>query len=149
MNFLEACVSFFRNYVNFTTRASRSEYWYAQLFTILVSVILSLVDPTQSVEGIWSIAIILPSFAVTTRRLHDINRSGWHQLLGILVPIGSIAVLVWYCTKASDTNDVSALSAGGAATLGSVEVLERLAGLRNSGAISNEEYETEKQKLLK
>jgi hypothetical protein len=97
MGFGQAISSYFKKYVDFTGRASRSEFWFSTLFVVLVSIALYLVDRTVTLNGIWSLATLLPSIAMATRRLHDINRSGWHQLLGVLAPIGTIAVIVWYC----------------------------------------------------
>ncbi|HXV31888.1 MAG TPA: DUF805 domain-containing protein, partial [Sinorhizobium sp.] len=97
MNFGEAIASFFKNYVNFANRASRSEFWYAMLFAFGIPVILKIVDPTEILRGIFGLAVLLPTLAVGARRLHDINRSGWSQLLSWLFPIGTIAVIVWWC----------------------------------------------------
>ena len=106
MNFSEAISSFFRNYVNFSGRASRSEFWYSYLFLFIVGVILVIVDAVvknEIISSIWNLAALLPTLAMTTRRLHDINRSGWHQLLVGLFPIGTIALIIWYCKKSDDT----------------------------------------------
>ncbi|OWV78021.1 hypothetical protein ATY77_29585 [Rhizobium sp. R634] len=97
MGFGQAIGSYFKNYVNFRDRASRSEFWFSTLFVAIISIALYLVDSTEIFKTIWSLATFLPSIAMAARRFHDINRSGWHQLLGMLFPIGSIAVLVWYC----------------------------------------------------
>ncbi|RUM25680.1 DUF805 domain-containing protein [Rhizobium vallis] len=97
MGFGQAIKSYFKKYVDFTGRASRSEFWFSWLFVFLVASVLYAVDRTEILYWIWSLATLLPSIAMATRRLHDINRSGWHLLLGLLFPIGSIAVLVWYC----------------------------------------------------
>jgi len=113
MNFGEAVSSFFRNYVNFSGRASRSEFWYSYLFIFIVSVVLIVVDTAMNneiISSIWNLAIFLPTLAMNTRRLHDINRSGWHQLLAGFFPIGTIALIVWYCKKSDET-----------ATLGEIE----------------------------
>jgi uncharacterized membrane protein YhaH (DUF805 family) len=99
--FGQAISSYFKKYVDFSGRASRSEFWFSALFVALVSIVLYLVDRTATLNGIWSLATFLPSIAMAARRFHDINKSGWHQLLGILFPIGTIAVLVWYCRAPS------------------------------------------------
>ncbi|MFS8147958.1 DUF805 domain-containing protein [Rhizobium sp. BR 249] len=97
MGFGQAIGSYFKNYVTFRGRASRSEFWYSALFLSLVAIALLVVDRSQTLNRIWSLATFLPWIAVAARRLHDVNRSGWHQLLWFLFPIGTIAVLVWYC----------------------------------------------------
>ncbi|MGO4115173.1 DUF805 domain-containing protein [Rhizobium ruizarguesonis] len=101
MGFGQAISSYFKKYVDFSGRASRSEFWFSALFVVLVSIVLYLVDRTATLNGIWSLATFLPSIAMAARRFHDINRSGWHQLLGVLAPIGTIAVIVWYCRAPS------------------------------------------------
>lgn len=102
--FGQAIGSYFKNYVNFSGRASRSEFWYSVLFAVLVSVALYLVDRSETLNLIWSLATFLPSIAIAARRLHDVNRSGWWQLLALLFPIGTVVVLVWYC-RASTVED--------------------------------------------
>lgn len=150
MGFGEAISSFFKNYVNFNGRAARSEYWFAMLFLAIMSFIFGLIDRTDTLGSIWAIAMFLPGIAVAARRLHDINRSGWHQLLWILAPVGTIVVFCWYCTGARDGGSTTDQNLSKApATLDSVEVLERLAKLRASGAISAEEYEAEKKKIFR
>jgi len=87
MTFSEAISSGFRNYVGFSGRASRSEFWYWVLFSVLVSIALSIIDlallsgKTTVLSSIWSLATLLPSLAVGVRRLHDTDRSGWWDQL--------------------------------------------------------------------
>lgn len=102
MLFGQAVSSFFRNYVNFSGRASRSEFWYSMLFVVAASVVARFIDPFGVAGAIVNLGTFLPSAAVAARRLHDINRSGWHQLLSMVFPIGSIAMLAWYCREAPD-----------------------------------------------
>ncbi|RUL98062.1 DUF805 domain-containing protein [Rhizobium chutanense] len=104
MGFGQAIGSFFKNYVNFSGRASRSEFWYSALFASLVAVALYIVDRSGTLRLIWSLATFLPGIAVAARRLHDVNRSGWWQLIGLLFPIGPVVLLVWYC-RASTVGD--------------------------------------------
>ncbi|ANL47262.1 hypothetical protein AMC87_CH02591 [Rhizobium phaseoli] len=104
MGFGQAIGRYFKNYVNFSGRASRSEFWYSVLFVFLVAIALLVVDRSETLSRIWSLATFLPWIAVAARRLHDINRSGWWQLLGLLPLVGSLVVLVWYC-RASTMDD--------------------------------------------
>lgn len=94
-----------RNYVGFSGRARRTEYWMFFLINMLVSVALVFVDRafgTLSESGIgtlgliYSLALLLPSLAVGVRRLHDRDKSGWWLLLGLLPLIGGIILLVWF-----------------------------------------------------
>ena len=79
----------FRNYINFKGRAQRSEFWWFTLFTVIVSVVLGILGsalPALNVlEGIYSLAVLLPSLAVTVRRLHDTNRPAWWLLIYLAV----------------------------------------------------------------
>ena len=76
-----------KKYVVFSGRSRRKEYWYFVLFVVIVSIVLSLIDSlsgtyhsgsgTGLLSGIFSLAILIPSIAVSVRRLHDIDRTGW------------------------------------------------------------------------
>ena len=98
-------------YADFKGRASRSEYWYYLLFSIIVNIILGLIDSLvlnpvlgiqplveQSHTGIlgtlYSLAILIPSFALGLRRLHDIGKSGWWILLAIIPIVNFIGIFV-------------------------------------------------------
>ena len=110
ISFGEAISSFFRNYVTFSGRASRSEFWYSYLFIIIVAVLTGIVDilvGNEAVSSLWNLAVLLPTLAMTARRLHDINRSGWLQLLAPLFPIGTIALIIWYCRKSDETGSLN------------------------------------------
>ena len=102
MSFVEAIASYFKNFFNFQGRAARSEYWFSFLFVFCSSVVLEIIDNSGIISLIWSLILFLPSIAVAARRLHDINRSGWHQLLYCFAPVGLILVIVWYCTPGRD-----------------------------------------------
>lgn len=93
--------------------ARRSEYWWWILFTIIVGAVTSLLDnlfglssiDTEAANGVaynpgWisivaGLALLVPTLAVRARRLHDIDKSGWWQLLALLCCIGEIIVLFW------------------------------------------------------
>ena len=105
MGFVEAIKSGFSNYVNFNGRARRSEYWYWTLFVFIVlvacNVLSSVIPSIVMVQGIFTLAILLPGLAVAVRRLHDIGKSGWFILLTLIPLIGAIILIIWYC-KDSD-----------------------------------------------
>jgi uncharacterized membrane protein YhaH (DUF805 family) len=91
-------------YVDFSGRARRSEYWYFALVNIIIGFVLGLVDSiigtTSSggfgiLGGIYLLAILVPSIAVAARRLHDTGRSGWWLLIGLIPIIGAIVLLVF------------------------------------------------------
>jgi len=108
MTFFEAISSGFRNYVGFSSRASRSEFWYWTLFTVLVSIVTSIIDlevfdlevlssSVTPFSSIWGLATLLPSLAIGVRRLHDTDRSGWWWLLSFIPLIGIIVLIVFWC----------------------------------------------------
>ena len=95
MTFVQAINSCFRNYATFATRAIRSEFWYWYLFVAIVLIVFGGINqwlnPGLSM-GTFSfvnmavgLALILPSLAVSVRRLHDIDRTGWWVLIGALL----------------------------------------------------------------
>ena len=94
-----------KNYAVFNGRAQRSEYWFFALFNILANIGLFLIDGVLGtlnpetgfglLGGIYMLAIIIPGIAVTIRRLHDTNRSGWWSLIVFIPVVGVIALLVF------------------------------------------------------
>lgn len=99
------------NYANFTGRARRAEYWNFILWQYILLIpfyILYFIFLTQDNAGlgfvflgiIMLIALILfvPGLAVAVRRLHDIGKSGWFYLIGFIPIVGTIILLVWFCT---------------------------------------------------
>jgi uncharacterized membrane protein YhaH (DUF805 family) len=105
MTFGEAISSVFRNYVGFSGRAARSEFWYWQLFYILVSILLTGFDlgvlgsDARPFSSLWSLAVLLPSLAVGVRRLHDTDRSGWWWLIALIPLVGWIVLIVFWCME--------------------------------------------------
>ena len=110
MSFTEAISSGFRNYVNFTRRAARSEFWFWFLFSVLASIVAGLIDyalfgggalwrALSPISGLVSLALFLPGLAVSVRRLHDTGRSGWWILLVLIPIIGAIVLLIWFCKR--------------------------------------------------
>ena len=102
MSFGEAIQTVFRNYAEFTGRATRSEFWWWALFNLLVAGALNLFNVIRIGEnaylgsllaGLWGIAVLLPNLAVAVRRLRDAGY-GWGHLFWILVPIAGIFVLI-------------------------------------------------------
>jgi uncharacterized membrane protein YhaH (DUF805 family) len=93
MDFVSAVKSCLGQYAGFSGRAVRSEFWWFFLFQIIVMVIASFLGDV--ISGIASIALLLPAFAVGARRLHDIGRSGWWQLL-TLTGIGVLVLIYWW-----------------------------------------------------
>lgn len=95
-----------RNYVGFAGRAPRAEYWYFALFTIICQVVADIVGVASGASygasglgALVGLALFLPTLAVSVRRLHDVDRSGWWYLIVFVPIVGWILLLVWYCTR--------------------------------------------------
>jgi uncharacterized membrane protein YhaH (DUF805 family) len=98
MSFADAIRSVFSKYVVFSGRARRSEFWWYALFAAIVYIVAAIIDAaigSPVVGYIVALALLLPSLAVTVRRLHDTGRSGWWILIGIIPLIGAIVLLVF------------------------------------------------------
>ncbi|MBI5107373.1 MAG: DUF805 domain-containing protein [Rhodocyclales bacterium] len=102
MTFGESIKTCFSKYANFDGRASRSEFWWFFLFSLLASMATSMIS--QTLSALFSLVMLLPSLAVGARRLHDTNRSGWFLLLWFVPLIGWIVLLVWAVQGAREPN---------------------------------------------
>ncbi len=101
MNFGQAIASGFSNYVGFSGRAVRSEYWFWTLFCALVGIATAILDGVTGVpvtNPLFSLATLLPGLAVSIRRLHDLDRTGWWMLI-LLTGIGAILLIIWFCME--------------------------------------------------
>ena len=116
MDFITSIKTCFVKYVDFTGRASRSEFWYFTLFILIISICVEIVDASLAGQNFWSydgfgpvywvfnVLIFLPSLAVGIRRLHDINKSGWWLLLFFTV-IGIIPLTYWYVKQSDQSSN--------------------------------------------
>ena len=102
MTFVESISTCFNKYATFDGRATRSEYWWFVLFTWLVSLGLGLVH--DLLPSLFSLAVLLPSLAVGARRLHDIDKSGWFQLLWLIPVIGWIIMIYLLVQEGREPN---------------------------------------------
>ncbi len=98
----EAYKKYWQNYVNFSGRARRKEYWYTVLFNFVVAGFVLPVFKNTGVfymvlSVLWSAATLLPSLSLGFRRLHDIGKSAWHMLFALIPVAGIIILIVWYC----------------------------------------------------
>ena len=100
----------YKKFADFSGRASRKEYWSFVGFFIFLSAILGFIDGFTGnfdeasgfglISGIFILGSFLPSISVGVRRLHDINKSGWFQLIFIIPLVGLIVWLMWTCADA-------------------------------------------------
>jgi len=94
-----------KKYLVFNGRARRMEYWMFFLFNLIISIALGVVDGMLGTINmqygigmlglVYALAVLLPSLAVTIRRLHDTDRSGWWVLIVFVPLIGPIVLLVF------------------------------------------------------
>ena len=96
MTFFESIQTCFSKYADFNGRASRPELWWWVLFVFLASAAASMLG--QVASGLFSLAVLLPNLAVTARRLHDIDRSGWWQLI-VLIPLIGWILMIYWCVQ--------------------------------------------------
>jgi uncharacterized membrane protein YhaH (DUF805 family) len=93
---LEWAVRPIRKYADFTGRAPRAEYWWFYLATVVVQIPLGIIDEAiggwSPLSSLFSLGILLPWLAVSVRRLHDIDRTGW-WLAAFFLPF--VVVGIW------------------------------------------------------
>lgn len=116
MGFFAAARTCFAKYAVFDGRAARAEFWWFQLWILLIAALLAgaLVALEErfgaAYAGLYSAATIvapvlftlvffLPALAVSIRRLHDGDRSGWNYLWSFVPVLGPILLLVWWCRR--------------------------------------------------
>jgi uncharacterized membrane protein YhaH (DUF805 family) len=112
VSFTQSWVLFFRNYAKFSGRSSRSAYWFWILWSLIITIVIEVlrasiggeVSPVDIIDLVWSLAILVPSIALGARRLHDVGKSGWWQLIPLTI-IGIIPFLIWVLRAGdSETN---------------------------------------------
>lgn len=99
----------FKKYLQFSGRSNRSEYWYFVLFHVIFVVVALILDtimgsslagtPYGMIYLLYILVTFLPGLALTVRRLHDTDKSGWWVLISIIPLIGSIWLLVYLATE--------------------------------------------------
>ena len=87
------------NYAVFSGRAQRMEYWMFSLFYTIFAIVLMIIEGILGLGGqitlLYLLAMLIPSFAVTFRRLHDTDHSGWWFFIGLVPLIGMIILVVF------------------------------------------------------
>jgi uncharacterized membrane protein YhaH (DUF805 family) len=103
-----------RKYAQFTGRARRSEFWMFWLLLVIIEVVFTVLigamggsmtpgqmphGPAMALFGVYGLVmlgLLIPSLAVSFRRLHDTNRSAWWLLIALIPFLGALALLVFY-----------------------------------------------------
>ncbi len=104
---------FISNYFNFKGRSTRKDFWFTILDIFIITIIIGfIVGPLQLEDKIvnlilelYGLILIIPMLSLEIRRLHDINKSGWWILLSLIPGIGSIILIVFYCTPSINENN--------------------------------------------
>jgi uncharacterized membrane protein YhaH (DUF805 family) len=117
MSFTESIKTCFSQYVTFSGRARRPEFWWFALFALVGSIIMTIIDiklfgttvtEPGAISGqtsfapfswVFMLAIMLPYISVAVRRLHDIGRSGWWYWIALIPLVGFILLIVWFARK--------------------------------------------------
>lgn len=109
-----------KNYANFSGRARRREYWMFILFYVLISLVLVFIDGMTGtfnagsgmglLGGLYALGMLVPSFAVMVRRLHDTEKSGWWSLIILIPLVGVIVLLVFLCMDSKTSQNKFGLS---------------------------------------
>ena len=114
MDFSTSIKTCFSKYAVFSGRASRSEFWWFGLFGFIGGIVTAVIDVMilgYSAESygpiniIFTVITFLPYLAVGARRLHDINKSGWWQLI-VLTVIGIILLIIWWATVGENKKNI-------------------------------------------
>ena len=120
MESVQTCIK--QKYAAFSGRASRSEYWWFFLFTVLGGIVLSLIDGVLGttigynqiiagkivhqeigiIDALFQLAMLVPAIAVSVRRLHDTDRSGWFYLLIFIPIIGPVVLIVFFIQQGTN-----------------------------------------------
>ncbi|WP_046503773.1 DUF805 domain-containing protein [Streptomyces odonnellii] len=91
-----------KNYAGFSGRARRTEFWMFVLFNLIVEIVLTVIDSAIGLSsilvGLYALAVLIPGLAVSVRRLHDTDKSGWFLLLGLIPLVGGIILIVFSAT---------------------------------------------------
>jgi uncharacterized membrane protein YhaH (DUF805 family) len=100
-----------KKYTLFTGRARRSEYWYFVLFNLVAGIVLAMLDAAiRKITGfgplgmLYALAVLVPGIAVSIRRLHDTDRSGWWLLLGLVPLVGLVLIVFLVEDSMASTN---------------------------------------------
>ena len=111
IGFGQAIAICFGKYAEFRGRAGRPEYWFWVLFQVVFAIALTIVDlvifdgPDRGFSALASLSLFLPGLAVTVRRLHDTDYSGWWILILAVPFIGAIVLIIMTCLPGTEASN--------------------------------------------
>ena len=95
MNFIESIKTCYKKFFDFSGRASKSEFWWFQLYAIIIYALMFVFQGDLSILfSIITIANAIPNWAASVRRLHDTDKSGWFVLISIIPIIGLFIIFL-------------------------------------------------------
>lgn len=98
-HYYTAILNCFKKFADFKGRSARSEFWYFQLFCLLLSIFLHFIS--QNLASLAMLIVMLPNLAVSVRRMHDIGRSGWWVCI-VAIPIVGLFLFLFWAIQDSD-----------------------------------------------
>lgn len=105
VSFGDAIKLFFKNYANFTGRATTSEYWFAFLFNFIIGFVLGCIPVVGWILSVpYSLAVFIPGLSIAVRRMHDTGKSWAYLLMGLIPIAGLIILLVQFCKDSDGDN---------------------------------------------
>ena len=93
--------------MDFRGRAARNEFWWFFLFVTLFGLLVALFSSSGVPYVIWKLLTLCPLLAVGARRLHDLGRSGWWQLLCLTI-FGALFLLALFCLRSKTDEEIAA-----------------------------------------
>lgn len=151
-----------KKYAVFSGRAQPAEFWFFYLFSFIITIGLIVIDIILGlynedtgmgfISTIYSLLVIIPGLAVGARRLHDIGKTGWWQLIAIIPIIGTILLIIWWASNGKEENQYGKNPKNinnDIVNTNYIEELEKLVELKDKGILTEEEFEAKKQVLLR
>ncbi|MDR1696312.1 MAG: DUF805 domain-containing protein [Endomicrobium sp.] len=99
-----------KQYANFSGRATREQFWYFVLVSFAISTVLGIISG-GILSFLVSLILLLPSLGITARRLHDINQSGWLQLVAVIPALGLLVLIVLCALPPAEPNKYGSTAA--------------------------------------
>lgn len=103
MDFPTAVRTALGKYATFSGRAQRSEFWWFYLFNVIGSVIVNVIDTAvigiPALSIVWMLGMLIPGIAVSVRRMHDLDKSGWWIFIVLIPIVGIILYIYWFVQR--------------------------------------------------